>query len=479
MAGTFEEIGALPQLRKDRPIIPKEATFFEYLKQKNFSRELEKIILYFQAEQLINRASEPNDVKNHITSCLMDDIHCYIRHVLESYNEVLLKHVVFTTTYFNGLREYKLFYDSDSFETCHSFTSDYGSEAFITTEDIVQSIKDGKLIMKNIFFELAQVPAYQSYTNEFMYVYGCNGIVPIPIDRICYLSHEDNVMMLCMKYFTNIRKAGSDFGYTSYDYITGKNVYGYHVLFMDDTKNLQNGYVYFIDEGVICDLYYNKAYKQFRTGFEKRDAAIFACNRVHESICGGDSAKSVQVNMKIVYADNVYPIQVLFDHSGDITIINEHGIQILSFADYKPIYNGNGQDMISLLQDRPGPHCTEYSMLRNLKLYYEANIILHDKSFIKYFTEGRKCMIAEYHTLIEQMKTNKRKRLKTNADTLKDQIKELTTILTSVLDKKEQVSLGIIHAFVDENKKFPIRCQLPIELLDYIFSIMGITIRIS
>lgn len=477
MAGTFEKIGALPHLRKDRPTIPKEATFFEYLKLMKFGRGLEKRITNFHSELLIERSPDTNTVKNNVTSCLLDEIHHHITHVLESYNRVLSEHVIFTRTYFNGLREYKRFYDSDSFEKYQGFASDYGSEVYITTEDIVQSIKDGKLIMDNIWFEQGQVPTYYSYTNEFMYLYG-GETVPVPLDRVYHLPHEDNVMILCMKYFANIRWARSDFGYVGYDYLTGRNIHGYHVLFMDDAMNLLNGYVYFVDEGVISDPHYTKAYKQFRTAFEKRDASVYAINCVHDCICGGDSAKSVQVNMEIRYADNVYPIQVLFDYSGDINIINECGIQILSFADYSPIYDGNGRDMIELLQDRPGPQYGEYVMLSNLKLYYEANIIPRDKSFIKYFTEGRKCMIMEYRSMVKKMETDNSPTLKISTNAMKIKIKELTTLITGILNKKEQISLGIINAIVDVNKRFPKRYQLPIELLEFILSIIGIAIRI-
>ncbi len=376
----FEPIGPLPHFRANRPTIPKEATFFEFLKERKFGNRLRHVITSFDIESHVAHyrnslysTEDPDELRSDALEDIMSNIWYNITYDLKEYNKVLSKHVTFTVSYHKGVK-YEQFYDDKDFKGFSNWYSSCDSESVIETKDIVDSIKNGKPIMENIWFERGQTPAYSSYTNEFMHIYdNCISNV-VPIDNMYFLPHEDNVMILCMRYFLNFHIKSSRSDYSDYSYITSEIQHGgYHVMYVDQDGNLRNGLVCFQGTGTICS--FDKwNHKDLQYGNRGTIATEFAVNRMEDAICGGDRNASVQVSMALADMDDGvgYHIRVLFQKDGNIVIDSTPNCQIISFADYKPKYDGNGEDLIELLMSRPGPHHKEFSILKSIGLYYDV-----------------------------------------------------------------------------------------------------------
>lgn len=484
---SFKPIGPLPHLREGRRTIPKEATLFEYLKSINFAENLRLELTTQNIDQYIDvnyfgHVYEDNldEIRLDTLSSVIDDVVSFINYTLRNYSDVLSDHVTFRTHYFKNYNnaKYESFYEPITFDEYSGYRLCNDRQIDIETKDIVESTKNGKLIMENIWFERGQIPTYTSYDDEFVHMYINQNTVVIPIEYMYFLPHKDNVMVLCMKFFTSLHVKASKTEYCNHSYITGHTEYGeYHVMFVDDDGKIHHGFAQFLDDGPICS-FPNKYYKDFN----RPDAARFAINKVEDAICDCDRDKSVQVHMKIMDYEggNEFDIDVYFRNNGDIDTESSKNYQIISFSNYEPRYEADGTDMIYLLK-QSGILSHELNMLKNIELYYDEYIVPNCEAYFKYFKEGRKYMIANYHEIVKGLEIDPDNHLFTNGRKTKlhRRINELTQTLKKIMAKKSKVIIETTLSIIHCNRRFPWSIQLPAEIWEHILGMNNMIIRIK
>lgn len=503
-----------PQLRKTRPSIPKEATLFEFLKGSNFIKNMkdnltdneDDINFYastYNDDDIITDRSTIESIRYGTIVRKIDVVRNYVNNIMEAYNAILQQYVAFHKKYEpnDDGKVYDQFYDPCYF-TDHE---KYHNDIMMRTKNVIENIKNGKLIMVNIDFTSVDdydPTMYCEYDNAMLHIYDHDDISVIPHEYIYHFPHEDNVMLLCMLYYKDIDEYCEDSKYKNgiyepyYHYMTGTlHQDSYYIKFVNGKGDICKGYVKF---------YYNDNNEQIKTDPKRsRSTAKYIIKYVGSQFthftCGDFKSRYPYVKMtihEISPSDSEFAIIVRFQESGDIIIENPGNIQIISLCDYKPRYKDDGCDMFAR-QRREAEKCSlkpkEIDILKDITHYYDNDIIPRDKVFISYYNQLRKLMINSYNCT-KQCITSITKKLNVQQNSYDQELLEyytksinqhkidiriITKAIKKVLSKRSDVVIRKTTAIILCNKYLPYNIKLPTEIWEHILYMLGIRITIK